>query len=117
MKSSCAARSCLDTLLRANDTLHRVYLLKEELRLLWEQPTQLHAHWLLQQWLRTTRELGLRPLNRLYDTIEQPQDRILLYNDPHSARGIFWSSSGFLLRCGVHAGGVGAVLLHQNLDF
>ena len=67
----------LDTLLRASDTLHRVYLLKEELRLLWEQPTQLPAHWLLQQWLRTARELGLRPLNRFCDTIEQAQDRIL----------------------------------------
>ena len=60
--------------------LHRVYLLyllKEELRLLWEQPTQLHAHWLLPQWLRTARELGLRPLNRFCDTLEQAQDRIL----------------------------------------
>lgn len=39
-----ADSSRLDTLLCANDTLHRVYLLKEELRILWEQPTQLQAH-------------------------------------------------------------------------
>ena len=41
---------------------------------LWTCP---HAHWLLQQWLRTVRELGPRPPNRFCDTIEQAQDRIL----------------------------------------
>lgn len=38
---------------------------------------RLHARWLLQQWLRTVRELGLRPLSRFCDICEQAQDRIL----------------------------------------
>jgi transposase len=67
----------LEELLAANQTLHKVYLLKEELRLVWEQPTGLGAEWLLKQWLRTARELGLRPLSRLCDTLEAAQERIL----------------------------------------
>lgn len=67
----------LDELLAANQTLHKVYLLKEELRLLWEQPTRLGAEWMLRQWLQAARELGLRPLDRLCDTLQAAQDRIL----------------------------------------
>lgn len=73
------AKSRLNQLLVANQTLHKVYLLKEDLRLLWEQPTQLHAYWLLQDWLRAAGELGLRPLNRLCKTLQAAQDRILSY--------------------------------------
>lgn len=69
----------LDQLLSANQTLHKVYLLKEDLRLLWEQPTQLHAFWMLQNWLRTAAELGLRPLTRLCKTLQVAADRILAY--------------------------------------
>jgi len=69
----------LEQLLQANDTLHRVYLLKEDLRLLWEQPTQLHAYWLLQNWLKTARALKLRPLTSLCNTLEAAQDRILAW--------------------------------------
>lgn len=67
----------LDQLLAANQTLRKVYLLKEDLRLLWEQPTQLHAFWMLQQWLGAAAERGLRPLTRLCKTLQAAQDRIL----------------------------------------
>ena len=69
----------LEQLLKANDTLHRVYLLKEELRLLWEQPTRLHAEWLLRNWLDSARALGLRPLTRLCRTLQAAMDRILAF--------------------------------------
>lgn len=69
----------LDELLCANQTLHKVYLLKEDLRLIWEQPTGLHAYWMLQQWLHSARQLGLRPLSRLCKTLEAAQDRILAF--------------------------------------
>lgn len=69
----------LEQLLQANDTLHRVYLLKEELRLLWEQPTRLHAEWLLKNWLKTARSLGLGCLSRLCRTLQAATDRILSY--------------------------------------
>jgi transposase len=72
-----AAASRLEQLLTANQTLHKVYLLKEDLRQLWEQPTGLHAHWLLAHWLRTARELKLRPLTRLCDTLQAAEERIL----------------------------------------
>jgi transposase len=67
----------LEQLLLANATLHKVYLLKEELRLLWEQPAQLSAYWLLQNWLATARALKIRALSRLCDTLAAAQDRIL----------------------------------------
>ena len=69
----------LEQLLQANDTLHRVYLLKEQLRLLWEQPTRLHAEWLLRNWLDTARALGLRPLSRLCRTLQMAMERILAF--------------------------------------
>ena len=70
-------RSRLEQLLAANDTLHRVYLLKEELRLLWQQPSQLHAAYFLTQWLQSARQLGLRPLTTLCNTLEKAKERIL----------------------------------------
>ena len=73
------AKARLDQLLLANQTLHKVYLLKEDLRLLWEQPTQLHASWMLHHWLQAAAELGLRPLTRLCKTLQAAQDRILSY--------------------------------------
>lgn len=77
VERNAAAASRLEQLLSANQTLHKVYLLKEDLRHLWEQPTGLHAHWLLVDWLRTARELKLRPLTRLCDTLQAAQERIL----------------------------------------
>ena len=72
-----AASSRLEQLLSANHTLHQVYLLKEELRLLWEQPSQVHAEVMFSTWLRTARELQLGPLTRLCNTLQAAQDRIL----------------------------------------
>lgn len=42
-----AASSRLEQLPCANQALHQVYLLKQELRLRWEQPSQVHAEAML----------------------------------------------------------------------
>ena len=69
----------LEQLLQAKDTLHRVYLSKEELRLLWKPPTRLHAEWLLKNWLKTARSLQLGCLSRLCRTLQAALDRVLSY--------------------------------------
>lgn len=71
----------LEALLAANATLHKVWLLKEDLRTFWAQENKEKAAVFLRQWIEGARSLGLRALTRLAVTIEAARDRILAWYD------------------------------------
>lgn len=73
----------LDELLAANETLHKVYLLKEDLRLFWSQDSKTEAKTFIKTWLEQAEGLDNPHLNRFAKTIGQRIDAILgWYDDP-----------------------------------
>ncbi len=73
----------LDQLLAANETLHKVYLLKEDLRLFWSQPDRGAAETFIETWLEQARLLGNPHLNRFAKTIRTRIGAILAwYENP-----------------------------------
>lgn len=71
----------LDALLTANETLHRVWLLKEDLRTFWQQEDKETAARFLRAWLASARSVGLRVVSRFARTIEAARDFILSWYD------------------------------------
>lgn len=71
----------LDELLAANETLNRVYLLKESLRLLWSQGTKQAARDYLADWLAEARAVGNRRLTVFAATVESHAEGILAWYD------------------------------------
>jgi transposase len=77
----------LNQLLAANETLHKVYLLKEDLRLFWSQDDKGKAEKFIQTWLEQARSLGNRHLSRFAKTIRSRMDAILAYYDHRITTG------------------------------
>ncbi|MCP4680415.1 MAG: transposase [Deltaproteobacteria bacterium] len=72
----------LEKLLAANETLHKVYLLKEDLRLFfWNQPTKDNARDFIEDWIEEAKSLELKPLTTFAKTVESKIDRILSWYD------------------------------------
>jgi transposase len=72
----------LEELLAANETLHKVYLLKEELRLsFWSQPTKETARDFIEGWIAEAKSLDIKPLTTFAETIESRIDCILGWYD------------------------------------
>lgn len=72
----------LEELLAANETLHKVYLLKEDLRLFfWDQPTKDKAREFIEDWIAEAKELEIKPMTTFAETIELKIDRILSWYD------------------------------------
>ena len=85
LKQQPAKQRRLDALLALNGTLHKVYLLKEDFRLLWSQPDKKSAHHFLMRWLSDAFDLAheekLPPLHRLASTLLEAWPRILSWYD------------------------------------
>ena len=73
--------SRLEALLALNETLHKAYLLKEDLRLFWEQDSRQKAQTFINTWLEETRSAGNSHLNEIGNTIEKHLEGILNYYD------------------------------------
>ena len=78
----------LEELLAANETLHKVYLLKEKLRLsFWSQPTKEAARKLIEDWIAEAKSLDIKPLSTFAETVESRIDCILGWYDHQITTG------------------------------
>lgn len=73
--------SRLESLLALNETIHKVYLLKEDLRLFWEQDSQEKARSFINTWLEEARSVGNFHLDEIADTIQNHLEGIVNYYD------------------------------------
>ena len=71
----------LDDLLQANETLNKVYLLKESLRVLWSQGTKQAGQEYLYNWLAEARTVKNRKLTTFANTLESHAENILSWYD------------------------------------
>ncbi|MBK6580273.1 MAG: ISL3 family transposase [Sandaracinaceae bacterium] len=74
-------RTRLDALLAANEVLHKVWLLKEDLRTFWQQENKETAAAFVQAWILSARALGVRAVSRIARTIEAARTYILSWYD------------------------------------
>jgi transposase len=73
------ARVQLDELLALNRPLSEVYLLKEQLRHFWAQPTREAGTTMLEHWIDQARACASTPFQKLADTLEGHRDGLLAY--------------------------------------
>jgi transposase len=71
----------LNELLAINDTLQRVYLLKEDLRLFWKQRSKRAAKKFVKQWIVEARAMGNPHVTRFANTVEEHIAPILAWYD------------------------------------
>ena len=71
----------LDALLAINETLHKVYLLKEDLRLFWSQKSKAAAKDFVQRWTEEAGAMGNAHVSRFAKTIESHLESILAWYD------------------------------------
>jgi transposase len=71
----------LDELLALNETLHKVYLLKEDVRLFWSRESRKAAEEFIANWTSEAKALGNRHVTRFAKTIERRIDAILAWYD------------------------------------
>ena len=70
-------RQRLQEALQLNESLTVAYLLKEDLRQIWEQPTRMSAELFLSDWCRRARVSGIRVLMTMANTLEGYRTGIL----------------------------------------
>jgi transposase len=73
--------SRLNALLAVNETLHKVYLLKEDLRLFWSHDSKKEARTFIEQWIEEARAIDNRHVSTFANTIESHLDNILAWYD------------------------------------
>lgn len=73
--------SRLESLLALNETIHKVYLLKEDLRMFWEQDSREDAQRFIGIWLKEARALGNPHLDKMANMIEKHMEQILNHYD------------------------------------
>jgi transposase len=71
----------LDALLNINETLHKVYLLKEDLRLFWSQDSKQEARDFITGWLETAKSIANTHVTRFAQTVEKAVERIVAWYD------------------------------------
>jgi transposase len=74
-------RSRLEALLALNETLHKAHLLKEDLRLFWEQDSRGQAEAFISTWWKEARSVNNAHLSAMADTVESHLEGILNYYD------------------------------------
>ena len=74
-------QSRLDALLEVNETLHKVYLLKEDLRLFWTQKSKEEAKTFIAQWIVDAKAMSNAFVSSFAKTIEKRVDGILAWYD------------------------------------
>lgn len=74
--------SRLEELLAANETLHKVYLLKEDLRqFFWKQESKEDARKFIENWVKEAKALNLKSLSTFAETIDSRIEQILGWYD------------------------------------
>ncbi len=81
LNESPESRSRLDALLKQNETLHAVYLLKEDLRLFWRQPSKEAAGAFVSNWIDEALSLRNRHVTTLARTLRRRLAGILAWYD------------------------------------
>jgi len=71
----------LEAMLKLNENLYRVYLLKEDLRQIWSQANKKEAQHFLKIWIEEARGLDLAPVKRIANTIDKHKAEILSWYD------------------------------------
>ena len=71
----------LDALLAANETLHKAYLLKEDVRLFWKQRDKRSARKFLKRWVTEALAVGNKHLSRFASTVRERTNAILAWYD------------------------------------
>jgi transposase len=72
----------LEALLAANETLHKVYLLKEDLRLFfWGQESKDQARTFIKNWVAQAKALNVKPLTTFAETVESRIEHIISWYD------------------------------------
>lgn len=79
--------SRLEALLAINENLNRAYLLKEDLRQLWEQPDKKSARTFLRVWLKEALSVSMAPIRQLAKTIKNNATGILSWFDHRISTG------------------------------
>ena len=74
-------QSRLDALLKANETLHKVYLLKEDMRLFWSQDTKSAAETFVNNWIKEAQSLDNDHVTSFAKTIKGHLESILAWYD------------------------------------
>jgi transposase len=69
----------LESLLELNETIHKAYLLKEDLRLFWEQDCRHEAEQFIKIWIKEARSLENQRLDAMANMIESHLECILNY--------------------------------------
>ena len=69
----------LDALLAVNATLHKAYLLKEDLRLFWKQATKLEAKAFIKTWVAEAMAMGNRRMTKFAKTVASRMGSILAW--------------------------------------
>ena len=71
----------LDALLAANQTLHKAYLLKEDVRLFWKLPGKRQARKFVKTWIAGALAVGNKHLSRFATTVKVRLESILAWYD------------------------------------
>ena len=71
----------LEALLEVNETLHKVYLLKEDLRLFWSQKSKDDAKTFILNWVQEAKSMGNAHVTSFARTIEKRIEGILAWYD------------------------------------
>lgn len=69
----------LNDLLAANETLNKAYLLKEELRLFWQQENRKTAKAFVVNWIKSAKSVGNKHLTKFAETIREHAKGILAW--------------------------------------
>ena len=77
----------LDALLSLNETLNKVYLLKEELRLFWKQGSKEQAKTFIETWIADARTMKNKIVSTFANTIERRMEGILCWYDSRITTG------------------------------
>jgi transposase len=77
----------LEEALKLNEPLSKAYYLKEELGLLWEQPTRVAMEDFLRQWCQRAMETGIKLLGQMAKTLLTHASGILSYWDHRISSG------------------------------
>jgi transposase len=73
--------------LNLNTPLTAAYYMKEELRLLWSQPSKAAARRVLEDWIRRAEASGVSMLERFAGTLREHQEGVLAYYDCRISTG------------------------------
>ena len=71
----------LEAMFALNENLYRAYLLKEDLRQLWDQETKEEASQFMDAWIEEAQSLGLAPMKTLAKTLKRNGEAVLAWYD------------------------------------